>query len=420
MSAIGDFSRTSRAMATGDVPVSINNEVSYQYALPVCMDSQRRTVRVQPIQGGTYNPESTIIFRFQGDFIDFANSYLSFTAGITITGTAGNDAFTLNSIHDLIRSIEITELATGKTLENIQDYNCLRALLSDCSVNGASNYYEGAVTVPTQADTVEATLTQNYSIQLLSGLLQNDYFIPAKYMGGGLELRITLESAVNALYGTGTDKTFALSDVSYITDIVAMDPAFANGLQSFLLSDPANHIAIPYDNFTTHVGLKTSTGYTINISEQMSELLDVYAVQRLATDFGAAGNNSVSLFNSNGYASHQFITASGHAFPNFMVNRQDIAYVELRKALNKLGDVQMVNSLTRATYEGNNVNHFIIGQSFERTQRTDCIKKGISTFKEGQLTLTINGHTANARVNAFTHSKRLLYVLGDGSCVVEL
>lgn len=402
--------------------IEVPTEVRYKYKIPIPIDSERRTVTFYPTSGNSeYQQNQTVKFNLAGNYADMANSYIAFSVFRTVA-----DPAECRSAHTFFRTVEVVETATGRTIENLTDYSTLYHAMARHSSHENYNPYEdagniGAIVIPQDAGGV-SHIAGSFAIQPFTGLLRSKLYLPLKWMSGGLEIRLLIDTDQNSVE-CGAAPGLRFVNFRYIVDMISLDSNFDTALGQWLSMSPLNQLNIPFETFTSHNADGNQARPSMTITQQVRSLKAFYAVRRLAAAFAQA-NDTFDFPQADIESFELRIGSQQH--PNFIVPAGPVMYNELMKSLGHLMDAQLINTVTielnQAGALGEYVGHsYLMGVNLERHTHDELfMMTGISTFTYSPILFTLHiGAAAPSTITAFLHFDGILGVNFTGQCVIE-
>ena len=122
------------------------HQVRYSNITPLSMESESKTTKFFPVNGGAFNNFSNNIVKIavnsQNSFLDGQLSFIK----LDITNTSGQSARLQSSGHSIFKNIRVQNKMGGADLEYLRYYDQLHCALSDLSLDPHSRYtrkYEG-------------------------------------------------------------------------------------------------------------------------------------------------------------------------------------------------------------------------------------------------------------------------------------
>jgi len=224
------------------------------------------------------------------------------------------------------------------------------------------NAMEGVPTTMGDNASVEGVTghTRSYTIKLMSGLLNNEKYVPLGFIaGGGLVLELTLDSNQNAVWNdAGTQGTYSISDVNYLGQVVEMEEGFNQSFRAMLSS--AGGVKWHGTTFRGHNYSFTSAAIgsaNIPVTERSKSIKALYTILRRnsggTNQFSATGY-TLSRRTFNDTQSVQWKIGS-NVYPSQPVvgNSSNVSqYVsELVKSFSSLGDIRQGSSITEANFK---------------------------------------------------------------------
>lgn len=302
---------------------------SYQFPSQATR-STKRTVKVTPKNNASsYLSGSTIRFEFPASgYLNPSNTYLSFNcrakinSGAFLAGTTGVQFGGLEfqqNIASIFRRVRV--LYGSLVLEDIQDYNILQRLFTDCLSKSGGSYSDtgmfqgigrsnriGASTntgyhlrdtltqdrhnyhsLETGATPTEVgTCVRRYSIPINTGVFQQKRLLPLKFMSSQLQIEFELADAVDSqiwVIGTGgtpTIPTAAQTEVG-LAELTCELLEFDAEFDSAVFTGLSNGLAIPFQSWhVTSQNIQPGTNFMINIQESSRSVR--YALAAITDD----------------------------------------------------------------------------------------------------------------------------------------
>ena len=390
---------------------AIPKSVQYQAGgLPVTVSSRRSTVRLTPVNSGTYTPEDGGVIRFEFPrtlgWLDTSQSFFSFNFRFT-DGNASKTTFTPDS-HDTLLDRDaaswIDRIAiyspSGELLEDLQDYGLLVNLMH--KANAPKDYTEhmGKIVNGYQKDEASRMAlaanseggqsgSQQYCIGLeASGILgSQSKYLPIKYISGSLMCEITLAPYAKCCRGKAVNRSYAIDQCEYICDSIQFEDAFdAAALQQV----STQGIQIHFDSFTRHtVSLTRSTGQQSHLlAQNVKSLKSAYMVVRKDEDISSREEDSLSKYTSYNIQSLQW-DLGGKLYPSAPLPcKQGGAKVatESLKAWNRFRDVSGGSQVERDQWRFAQEDAYV-------TRRNPCIAVFPSNTAAAAATSALSRHT---------------------------
>lgn len=365
--------------------------------LPLGVPSSRRTIRVNPIDGGSaYAPDSVNVCRIrmpQQGYLDCQSSYLTFKLGRKNAATANAMGASDNMEMRLenggaawIKNLSVLG-NDGTVVENIQNYNLLQAIVGKATLSDEYLNTPAAECAGWGDDAQRSSwfrANKEYAIQLNhSGLMNNPKYLPLKFIAGGLEIMLELAPTAECCRrGDSQTGEYEITNVQYVCDIVDFTDEFDNMFRQQMASEGVN---LHFDHYKNHVASIDSQQPRIQLSERTTSLKSVLAVMRLSADASDASKNSLSdwksasAVNGTGGLSKYSFTLGAERYPRFDLDASNgscRAYSEAQKAFGVYGDVGAANQIKyygTAKDGATNVNTTTVrGASVGGGTGTDC------------------------------------------------
>jgi|TARA_R100000388_G_scaffold56508_1_gene41754 hypothetical protein len=430
-------------------------EINYDQSLPLAIESRSNRRKFAPNNGQTFTPGGSNIIRIDinaDSMLDPAHSYLQFTFTNTTSGGTGQ-ACGLEEGVGMIQRLRIE--SAGVVLEDIQAYNRLYAMLQQVQagplvgLDGNVESGNSATLVDTTAaraanahDQIAASGTKVICVPLVSALLNLDKYIPLVMMNAGLTLELTLAPATEAICLQHSDATadYSISSVNYVAQLIDLDRSFYDNLR-MVMEAQGGVLQLAGQTFRHY-----QQTVAANANEQTATLNIPARVKSLKSCFVRMVKQSAQTDNDKYYAqvgdkvktsSFQFKIGATN-YPQSAVNCGSAgaasagaeAFVELKKALGKLGDYSHSTSITQANFGISNTDlaqaasqqTFTIGYDFEAFQKS-ALESGVNTADRSlpmSLELTLDNDNAATRVDAFVLADAIFYVSMDGSVSVSV
>ena len=181
------------------------HQVRYSNITPLSMESESKTTKFFPVNGGAFNNYANSIIKIavnsQNSFLDGQMSFIK----LDITNTSGQDAQLQSSGHSIFKNIRVQNKMGGADLEYLRYYDQLHCALSDLSLDPHSRYtrkYEGYGDAGVYGGTVNAQ-TALTRAQLATALgLTAGQPVGAVVAGDGIVAQVANVSAISQNLGT--------------------------------------------------------------------------------------------------------------------------------------------------------------------------------------------------------------------------
>lgn len=327
---------------------------SYQFPSQATR-STKRTVKVTPKNNASsYLSGSTIRFEFPASgYLNPSNTYLSFNCRAKVntgafvagtTGTAYGGFEFQQNIASIFRRVRV--LYGSLVLEDIQDYNILQRLFTDCLTKSGNSFSDTAlfqgigrsVRIASSSNTgyaVRDTLTQDrhnyhsleagaaptevgtvvrrYSIPINTGVFQQKRLLPLKFMSSQLQIEFEVADAVDSqiwVLGTGGSPaipTAAQTEVG-LAELTCELLEFDAEFDSAVFTGLSNGLAIPFQSWhMTSQNIQPGTNFMINIQESSRSVR--YALAALTDDSYRTLDRDAHKFVNGFEATQGFATA---------------------------------------------------------------------------------------------------------------
>jgi hypothetical protein len=350
------------------------SSVNYRDHLPLGIEAQSHRRLFFPSTGDKYSNRSTNIIRIDVNadaFLDTSQSYLSFK----LTNESTKDVKP-----DLGQPVikKLTVSSGGVVLEEIHNYNQLVGGILIPSQAGAGNLHEQSLNYSFGDDgtTCGATAVGNYvsggngggdatatngsgilkldstgsagdggsvtcCYKLISGLLDNDKYLPLSLLNAGITLEIELcpgNELGMSRHAAAADINYALSEVRYAAHLINLSREFSDRLRVVQQASGGN-LSIAGTSFRSFTGdFKAQDGpQSINIPCRVRSIKSIFwkLSHATANDFynlSAGGHGNISQYQLKIGAVNYPPTAITCSTTNKIT-----PYLELQKAFGKLG-----------------------------------------------------------------------------------
>ena len=362
------------------VPYVRPSEMRYEELLPVGMKARKQKQIFRPANVGDYDPSknSKILLNVHGDmFLNARNSYLKFA--VTPTIEAGGVALE-SSAHSFFANIVIR--SGSREIERLSNYNLLHCALADYTLNkdyrstsgsvmegygdgsvfkGAAliNADDGAASEPVATIVasrhpevyMETGTTRVFCINILSGLLQANRYIPMLALRGSNGLQIELELADpkqcfvenTAIPVTGTP-AYVMNGIEYHAECVHFSNDFNQMFLNKLMSDGGLQIhGVCYNNSVAHFNATEGGQKYVGISHRFRSLKFLMGIMRDSIALSDIKKRSLTHRLTNDLKAFHYEIA-GSKYPEYAIEcdvstgKVGEAFAEIEKMFGKLGD----------------------------------------------------------------------------------
>ena len=441
-------------------------EMRYEDLLPVGMKARKQKQIFRPANVGDYDPASNgkILLNLHGDmFLNARNSYLKFAVKtVNHTDTSADSQVNKaagvaleNSAHSFFANIVIR--SGSREIERLSNYNLLHCALSDYTLNkdyrstsgsvmegygdgtvykggalgqaGTGEVSQGTVTSINQVKRNEVYMETGsekvFCINILSGLLQSNRFIPMLALRGSSGLQIELELAdANQCFVQNSGGTvspalsYKMTGIEYHAECIHFSNDFNQMFLNKLMSDGGLQIhGVSYNSSVAHFDPENVGQQHIGISHRFRSLKYLMAIQRNAAYVSDSSKRSLSCRLTNNLKAYHY-EIGGQKYPEYPV-QCDVAkglvgeaFAEIEKMFGKLGDrlnSSCVDRFNFAPQVGTAKHHnpevnsrFMTGIELE-TYGSNNIEAGIDTANSSpsmNLVLDCAGGTDNTSKNS--------------------
>ena len=367
---------------------SAPNSINYSNQLPLGIEAKSQRRLFFPSTGDSYSGDGSSIIRISLNYdgmLDTSLSYLKFDF------TAGNVGADQGVVRDLGQP-EIARLVVssgGVVLEDIQNYNQLvgsilvpaqanRGVVNAeiCNRNALAGFFGGTAGVDgktatirpsggaspgalkyesfNKLNTLQGTANSvNISVnsgakfsvcyKLISGLLDNDKYLPLVLMNNGIDIEIHLESGIRTCASSNNPTTYTVSNVRYVAHLVDLQRDFYDMLR-MTQQQSGGVIQIAgqtYRHFSNTVPATAKGEVNFNVPVRARSIKSIFFCG--ATQTAGAKTFDLSTTSNMNLLSYQVQIGATKYPPTAiqcnMVNgaQKTEAYFELMKSFGKLG-----------------------------------------------------------------------------------
>jgi hypothetical protein len=369
------------------------NSVNYSNQLPLGIEAKSQRRLFFPSTGDAYSSDGSSIIRISLNYdgmLDTSQSYLKFDIKNNTTASAGDGSLVKDIGQPEIERLVIS--SGGVVLEDIQEYNTLLgailvpcqgnpAIVNDNCINfnafnsGASDQtssavqYKYATAVASSDASNDADQTGNPVIatgntktccyKLVSGLLDNEKYLPLVLMNNGLDIEIHLATGNKiGCSGLKADRTaddisYAISNPRYVAHLVDLQRDFYDMLR-MTQQQSGGVIQIAgqtFRHFSNSLPKGSTGAKSFNIPVRARSIKSILFVHSR----NVATNNSFQFYSSTGGLLDYQVQIGATKFPptsiavNNDTNRGE-PYYELMKSFGKLGSNIHSNLLSSVNY----------------------------------------------------------------------
>jgi len=448
-----------------NIPYVRPDGLRYENLLPVGLKAKKMKKVFRPINTGKYrhDADNKIILELHGDFfLNARNSYLKFkidTKGLINDNGATPAAKKVRldgSAHSFIKSIVIR--SGSRELERLSNYSLLHSALADMTLNRdyrstsgsiSEGYDDGFGYMAAQTQNVPSGKTQAYTekmdgvvfdgaadgtdyvfcINILSGIMQANRYLPLLAMRGssGLQLEIELEDPkvcfVDADHRTSTESDivncqYVMQDVEYHAETLHMGQEFNQGFLNMALSQGLQMHCVGYNHGVNHFDGSVGGEHHIGLSHRFRSLKYLFSILRAKGFENKLNNSAITKRLNNGVEAFRY-EIGGSKFPEYDVNVKAAAngsgsaesFNQIELMTGKLGDRLNSSIFTRYNWcppltkdEATKNNHiqsrFVIGVELE-TYGNNNVESGISTSDGApSMDLVVKTSTDAANIEA--------------------
>ena len=364
-------------MLSGAIP---KNAKYTSGALPVGIDSRRRTIRLLPQNGsGPYSFHGSNVIRIDippsVGFLDTQNSYLKFQ--VRIKGLSTTDAVPITTTVGFCmdkncmswcRRFELIS-NNGSVLESIDDYNLLVNLLHTATSPNDYKETTGKL-LDNQGDFAERCANMAYTNGRgyvsgidASGILGgNSKYFPCQFVQGSITMEFQLasiEECFKALQNRGTGQyDYEINNVEYVAEAINFGMDFNQAFEQELRT---RGVDLHFASYRSHHHTLNGTGpKVIQISQNSKSVKGVYTIMRDKERYRSPAYDSLSTYKS-GAIKEYFYDLGGKLYPEFPMKASGAdnggpaqSYANCLNSWNHFRDHSCGSEITRHTYNGAN------------------------------------------------------------------
>ena len=439
------------------------SQINYDNQLPIAISSKSQRREFFPEGGSIYGPNgggkpNIVRIPINADsMLDCQNSYLKFEL-VTKTNTCG-----LDLPQSFIKRLRI--LSGGTVLEDIDQYGRLYAGVLLPSQGNLSTLKNSQITggqynsadagdanhmsmVYPASSTVALGSTITMSIQLASGLLNLDKYVPLVLMNAGFTIELEFDVAGSIGISHTAQQPWVLQNFRYVAHLIDLERDFYDRLR-MVMEGSGGVLQLAGQTFRHYSG-QFATGLTnasINIPARVKSIKSILFRNTVEADISggtAETNYGISTSPTRGITEFQFRVGAVSYPPNSVkcgtgtngatisaVNRGE-SYLELEKAFGHLSnhkegswylDGRTYCRSTNAKVAGASVACYsIYGLDFESFNRS-AIENGVNTADRSlpiTLELTSTVVALDTTVDVWCLCDAIFYVNLDGTCSVSI
>jgi len=447
-------------MAEVAAPTSLN----YSNQLPLGIENKSHRRLFFPSTGDKYESDGANICRIDINYdgmLDTSQSYLL----MKIKNNATGQNIALDMGQPVISRLKIE--SGGVVLEDIQNYNQLiggilvpsqggkgtlhhegfnlglsnfianEQGIKDSSVSGVLQ--RGALAGGAQTESNGSGVIANnneYTIcyKLVSGLLDNDKYLPLVLMNAGLTIQIEFATGIEAaVAATDVPSKYSISGIRYVAHLIDLERNFYDRMRAVQQASGGNLTiaGTSFRSFTANIDA-VATENTLNIPARVRSIKSVF------WKFSIAPSNRAFNISNGGHAHLQSyqLKIGATNYPPTAINVNPVTnkvepYLELQKAFGKLGSTIHSDMLGSGSYliaetastnsvGGQKVQLAPFGIDLEAFRHQ--IENGIDTSSRAlpmSLNLTHSQAPTAATAHIFVMFDAMFYILMDGSVSVS-
>ena len=388
--------------------------------------TDRRSVTYFPQGGNQYSPTGVKVMKIllTGDqWLDPSTLKLQCRLRNDDTGSKPLVPFTVGP-HGFFRRFRV--ICGGQVIEDIDNYNRTTEMFhmmqaENKRLNDAIEGFGGTATgTPASIAAGEERVVM---FTPLSGLLNQDKYLPIRYMPISLEWELVSSGgdAVRTGPSDANSLVWSISDVQLKCDVISLDNALDNEYASHLLSGKS--LPINFSSNATNVQTAGSTGkQSVNLSRALTRMKSIFVSM-----FKAPADNNV--YNETNLFWHDMagtydstkelnftLQIGSKKFPEYPIGSLAESYYQLRKSLGIHG-----SAFHSINIKGNEfmTNKFVLGIDTEKILGASFT--GYNTKSGDLMTLALenNGLANGDRIHSVLHYDAILNIRDAGVEVMD-
>jgi len=259
---------------------------------------------------------------------------------------------------------------------------------------------------------------------LLSGLFNQEKFLPIKYCPIQIELELVNSSSDCCRTHADTDKgsqDFVIKDVQLKCDLITLDNGFDNEIANHLVN--GGNLPINFGSYNTSVQVANGDKNSISVSRALTRLKSVFtSMFKVPSD--TTEHNEVNLFShhmGSFYESTkevQFEMSIGsHKWPEYPIKSQAESYYQLRKTLGINGSAFHSMDINESEYHHDK---YVIGIDTEKMLGASFT--GFNSKSGDLMTIKLDNTglaTGTDRIHVVLHYDAVLQINDTGVVVFE-
>lgn len=402
--------------------------------------NSRRNSTFYPAGSNYYSPTGTKVIRIplSGDtWLDPTTVKVAFD----LVNEEANDhiLYPVGGAHVFFRRLRI--MAGGALVEDVDEFGRLSQMFSVLQPKNKrlNDFVESGSDILDKVYSVAGGSTQTLIFTPMSGLLNQDKYLPLRYCNIVLELELVnnmLDSvltsgytikkeAINAaadlvLNGANCSQTWHLQNVRMLCDTVQLDNELDNQFAQHLLSGKT--MPIQFTSYTTQKQSITNSQPSLNISRALTRLKDVFLTfdNEAADRLNYKSANSFKHPDGNKNSVQFHMTIGSQVYPDFPAKSSAELFYMLKKALGVQDSSFYDIDVDIESYHGNGADEkrrFIIGHNLEKVINSNFT--GISTKAGDLITINLQGLNNTSHVYVHLHYDGILNIRDIGCEVLD-
>lgn len=375
------------------------------YDIPPMAVSQRETAEAYPINGGsssTFSDTSNRVMQFflpsTDQLLDTKKTYLQFQAS-----ASGTDAYldiVGSSAHKLFNRLRIYT-SSGTELEDINGADNLSQVLTDLlptdAVTGGLNAGGGFFASTAEAQSVSSSGNGVFCVNLNSGVMTNNKWIPLELTGGGLYFELTMSSSSQVVRTSAGTGSYSVTNARLTYDLLRLDPTTHEEMKKHYRD---KGIKLYYSSWQHHprVVQAGNTRETISITDRSRSARSVLVTMRPSANQNSHAANGYTRTRNN-LSEYQIKVGSSYvpAQPVRFLTSTSCASAWKRAEQWQSG-LARTSAITNAQYVNDK---FFIAESLEAVDEIISGSQHADDVQPIELLLNFSSSTAQAVVDVY-------------------
>jgi hypothetical protein len=414
---------------SGAIPKSLR----YSEVVPKGLKSSANFVDFLPSNGSTFTDNQIIRIPIQAfsQFLDTQHSYLAFD--VNVSATNADVLYFDGGGHGLFKRLRVLS-SSNNELERIDDYGAITSLISDM-VRSYGNYAaQGGLSEGFPSDGSTASRTRHVTIGAVSrktsfalplhasgtlGMLLHKY-LPLPVINNGIVLELTVSPRNYSIYSS-TGNPVTQMDISNIRYVAALITPPNDFLDMFKQVVGRSGLVLSCTSFRNYVAQLAGTQgtNTVKIVDSLKSCKSYFGMLRRTTNINNLNEFSVTSRGRENLSSY-ILRVNNQPIPYSAVDTTGVlsasnnnttngcpagAYLELMKALSRLGDSQVGFAITGECYTADDSSALVNSQTPKfafavdlEAFQSEAILSGTSMYSgnTSEIQVILTGTGANA------------------------